>query len=348
MTQENDAPESQAAESGAAAGGQPALPVYELKSYDPVEIELPRFELTDEQIDQQIMQYAEQYGAEYVPTDRKVVGPKEDIKIDISVSKDGKEVENLNADDRLYSLNQGFMPPDFDAHVMGMNVGETREFDFKAPDFDDSQAQEAVFHASVTVNRIMRKTVPEITDGWVKKFMPMHNSAKEFRAYVADSMRQDVARMMEQEKNQRAAHALAERFEGKIEDRFYEEARASLIAQYEQQAAAQGLSLNDMIAQQGMDQNNFSMMLMMQVREIITQGFSLDSWARHYGLEASEADVKELAQMMAPQGKADEFLSHLEQNPADKREFENAALRYVANKDLAAKAKVTYVEEPAQ
>lgn len=345
MAQDNkdEAPYEGAAATDTPEAQMPPLPEYELTSYEPVEFEMPRIAVSDAQVDQKIREYTERYGVEYVPTNRKVVGAKDDVKIDIVVTKDGVEMPGLTSDDRLYTVGEGLMPEDFDRNVVGMEVGEAKEFDFTAPDFDADGA-EGTFHASVTVNKIMRRTIPQVTDGWVRRYLPQYKDAESFRAQIEKELADEAGRMAEQERNQRAAHALAERFEGHIDDVFYEQMRANLQAGYAQQAQAQGMSMQDFVKAQGMDDNTFSMMLMMQTREMLVQGFSLDAWARHFSLEVSDADLHQFAAMMVPAGKADEFLERLERNPAEKESFAQSALRYVANKDLVAKAKITYVD----
>lgn len=320
----------------------PPIPEYELSSYEPVEFSMPPFEVSDAQVEQKLMQYAEQFGADYIPSNRKVVGPKEHLNIDVEVTKDGETVENITSEDRLYSLGEGLMPIDFDRNVLGMNVGETREFDFKAPDLDDPDLGEALFHAKVTLNKIMKRTIPQITDKWVERYMPMYESAEDFRTQVRKSLAEEAERMIEQEKNQRAAYELASRFEGKIDDYWYEITRADLRANYEQQAKAQGMDLEDFLGKQGMDENSFSMMLLFQTRETLTQGFSLDAWARHYNIEVTEEDVAEFAKMMAPTANTEELIAHIKEDPAQYAAFELAARRYAANKDLTSRAKINY------
>ena len=283
---------------------RPPVPEYELDSYEPVEFTMPPLGVTDEQVEAQMNEMADRFGAEYVDTNRKVVGPKENIEIDLEIRRDDKIVENLTAEGRLYTVGEGLMPIDFDRNVLGMKVGETREFDFLAPDFDDDEAKERTFHAVLTVKKVKKKVVPQITDKWVEKFLPMYKSAEDFRNATRAQLEQAASQMLGQEKNARAAHALAERFHGAIDDFFYEEARASMMAGYEQQAKQQGMDLEDFIGKQGMDQNQFSMMLMLQVRGMLTEGFSLDAWARHYNIEATNDDIAELAKMMAARAKA--------------------------------------------
>lgn len=346
-----DEGDTQTPSAGGAAGApkpaeEPPVPEYELKSYDPVEFDMPKVSVSEEQVDQKLKEIAGQRGAQYVPTKRKVVGPREDIKLDIEVRRDGKTVPNVSAEDRHYTLGEGFMPESFDREVLGMTVGEPKTFTFKAPDYEDPNGAEREFEATVTVNKIMKKTVPEITDHWVKENIPQFHSAEELRDQVRKGLQDELDGTVENEKLQRAASALAERFEGKIDDYWYEKMQSDLSAQYEQQARAQGVDFEEFLDRQGMDDQKFSMMLMFQAREMLRQGFSLDAWARHYGLEPTDEDIRELTGMMVPAEHVDELIERANQDPKQKEALAMAARRHIANKDLVAKAKINYVDDP--
>ncbi len=323
----------------------PPMPEYELSSYEPVEFEMPKLAVSDQQVEQKMMEYADKFGAEYEPTVRTIVGEKENIKMDIDVLKDGEPVRNLCSKDRLYTLDEGLMPPGFDEYLKGMKVGETKTFTFLAPDFSDAEGAQRDFEATVTINTIMKKKAVVIDDEWVSQHMPVYRNAEEFRTVTRKGIMDEAQQVYEQEKNARAAHALSERFDGAIDDAFYNATRADMLNAYEQQASMQGMELDEFIKAQGMDENSFSMMLMMQVRETLVQGFVLDAWARHYDIKVTAEDEKALAEMMAPGGHAQELLANFDRSPQEKEAFRLAARRYVANCDVAKKAHITYVQE---
>ena len=326
------------------------LPVYELPSYEPVSFSMPKLEITDEQIEAKMMEYAESINADYEETKRKVVGPKENIKFKIEIKKDGEVIPNLTSDERLYTLGEGLMPIDFDRNIVGMKVGERKEFTFTAPDFDDMENHaDRPFEGMVEILSIVRPVKPVITDEWIMKYLPLYKDAADFREQTRKGLLAEAERMIENEKNQRSAYALAERFEGKIDDYWYETTRSDLRRSYEEQAKAAHLDLEDWLGQQGIEEQQFSMLLMFQTREMLTQGFSLDAWARHYNIEPDEKDVVELAEMMAP-GHGQEMYDKLVAD-GDEKQMEGlriAARRYLANKDLTAKATITFEEPDAQ
>ena len=325
----------------AARADAPQVPEYELSSYDPVAFEMPRYEVSDEQVEAQMRTYADKMALDYVEAAPRPVGPKDTVKIDLEVDKDGEPLKGICSEDRLYTMGEGFMPIGFDRGLLDMEPGQTREFDFDAPDLaDDADMAERPFHAKVALKAVMDKEDPEFTDEWVKEHLPLYKSADDFREQMRLGIEAQGRQAVEQEKNARAVQALSERFDGSIDDYFYEVTREELVRGYEAQARQQGMDLEDFLGKQGIDQQQFSMMLMMQVRETLVQGYALDAWARHYGIEASDEDVQELANMMS-QGHAQEFLEQVRQDDPELEGMRTAARRYAANKDLVAKAQIS-------
>lgn len=317
------------------------LPVFELDSYEPVEYVLPKVQIDEDQVNARIKDIVEQMSADFVATTRTKLEEKDHCEIDLEVfDAQGKPVKNLCSKNWLYSVQEGLMPAGFDQGIIGMNVGETREFPFNAPDLDAPDQAEKEYSAEVTLNTVMDRAMPKITDAWVARYMPIYPSAAAFRQYVRQELEDEAERMQESERLSRAASALAQRFNAKIDDEHYEMMRANMMAGYEAQAKSEGLELDAWIEKQGMDKQQFTMMMMFQVRDMLKTGFSLDAWARHYKIEPTQDDLEEFATMMAPQGQAPALLKRLENDTDERESFMLAARRYIANKDLAERATV--------
>ncbi|MBP5313487.1 MAG: trigger factor family protein [Eggerthellaceae bacterium] len=100
-------------------------PSFDLSSYDPVEVKLPKVEVTEDDIDAEIKEIMQ---SSY---DFEDAGDKGKIKSDgfaeIKLSaKDqaGNALSNLNSDSRLYSLGMGMLPVAFDNGIVGLKKGD--------------------------------------------------------------------------------------------------------------------------------------------------------------------------------------------------------------------------------
>lgn len=275
-------------------------PEYELSSYGPVAISISPFEIDEKEIDAQLAQMAEQY-AEYVTDEPRPVREHDNLLISMNTMRDGEPLFALSFESRTYVMNQDMMPSGFDENLLGMEVGETKSFTFFGPALDEkgNEFQEEV-HTSVTVQEIQKKVIPAINDAWVSRYMPHFKNEASLRGALREQLSNSRKEQYELYKRQVAAGELSTRFEGKIDDAIYEAMRDSIMNDMQMQLQQQGIALNQFIEQNGGEQQ-FSMMLMMQTRQNLVEGFSLDALYRHEKMALSEEDIFEAAKSMNPQ-----------------------------------------------
>lgn len=317
-------------------------PEYELTSYEPVEITLPKFVIDESEIDQQIAQLADR-STVYETADPKPLEKGDACFVAIKCFEDGKELTGLTTDGRTYIAGEGFMPADFDEHIMGMEPGETREFVFEGPSVDKDYNQfTQKFDCVVTLKEIQKAVVPDVTDEWLATNLPMYKSVEDLRNDIRGNIERRDREQYEMYKRQVAAAALTDRFEGKIADEVYENARNNLMRSIHIGLQQQGMSWEDYVNQSG-GENQVNMMMMLQVREMVVQGYVLDAVFRHEGLELTEEDIDEACRMMAPGAPVQQVR---EQVKIEGKDFvlRESARRLKANKWVADNAKVTYQE----
>ncbi len=287
-------------------------PKYELSSYEPVTITVQPFSVSEEEVQRHMDETAEHY-AEYVAADPHPVVKGDSVKVKLVCSEGGKPMPGLTTDGRTYTTGAGYMPDGFDENIIGMNVGETKEFSFEGPSLND-KGEECTQKVDcvATVLEIQKKVTPEITDEWVQKYMPMYKSAEDFRNSIRESLEKQGREQYNDYNRQLAASELAKRFEGSIPDDIYEAMREQLMINVRQTAQQQGKTLDAFIEEQG-GQQQFGMMMMMQIRELLVQGFALDALFRHERLTLNDEDIDAACHLMNPQVNPKMLRQRLEQ-----------------------------------
>ena len=214
---------------------------------------------------------------------------------------EGEEIKALTTKDRTYVLGRGYMPEGFDEALLGMEPGQTKEFTFDAPlGMEDGKAVMKPIQCTVTVNSVQKEVVPVIDDAWVKANMPMFASLQ--------ALRDDMRRVFEAQQReayegyvqQMAVGKLTSRFEGRIADEIYEATRTHLMQNLRAELQQQGMTWEQFVAANGGEQQ-FGMMLMMQTREVLVQGFCLDAVYRHERMTLTDKDLEDACYGMNPQ-----------------------------------------------
>ncbi|MCL1846972.1 MAG: hypothetical protein FWF91_03285 [Coriobacteriia bacterium] len=322
-------------------------PIYEIEDYSPVKIRVPKPEISEADIDRQLLKMAEEY-TKYEKDEDHPVQDGNDILFGIKTcDSKGEEITQLSAERRAYTVGQNYIPGGFDAQLTGMDVGETKTFDITSKDFlrvesEDPEATET-YTFTVTILEIQKRVIPAITDSWVEKNIPNLSTVPELR----EEIRKQGLLYREQElgnmKSYLAASEFARRFKGSIADELYELTREDIMSNMQQALQAQGKSLRDFIQEQGGGDQQFSMQLMMQTREVLTQGFSLDALARHLKLEVTDQDIEDTFHAMAP---GYERQARMEFEMTGRMyQIEEGALRNKANKWLVENAEIEYISE---
>ena len=315
-------------------------PAYELTSYEPVEITVEKYTEDTEAVERQIKMMAEQF-AEYKDAEPHAVAKGDACSISMKASMDGKELPGLTMENRTYVTAEGYMPEGFEEQIIGMNVGETKSFTFESPSLDGNDSHSESIECTVTINAIQEKVVPETDDEWVKKFFPMYQSLQELKNDISQGVDAQRRESYEQYCRGVAAEALVSRFEGKISDEAYESTAASLSKNMQDQAAAQGLAWDQFLEMQGGAQQ-FNMMLMIQVRQMLVQGYCLDAIYRHEKLKVEEKHIMEACASVNPQNP--EAVRQQMEETGRGFALREVAERLCASDYLFKNAKVTYAE----
>ncbi|MCL2807199.1 MAG: hypothetical protein FWD27_03410 [Coriobacteriia bacterium] len=279
-------------------------PYFELSSYDPVTVKLPQITITEEEIDDQILKLSQQR-AELVADEGAEVSQGREVRFAFKTAyKDNDEpIVQLTDERRAYQLGQGYMPKEFDEQLMGMKSGESKSFDFELPmppGPDGLSGKTRTATTTVDLIQVERRVVPSITDAWVEKNLPDAKNVEGLRKMLHSEGMRFKQKEQEDMKMFAVASTLAQRFTGNIPDEIYEHMQSEMLFNLKEQLKSNGMTIEQLAQNMGMDMQQFNMTSMMQVRETLRQGFSLDALARHHKFTVTEEDIAEALKRMSP------------------------------------------------
>ena len=314
-------------------------PSYELSSYEPVEVSLDTPQVPESQVEAKLQEMVGGYN-DYLPESAHPLEKGDSCLIELVAYEDGKEIEALSTgtQGRVYTLFDNLMPQSFDTQLLGMAPGDSKSFEFEAPDLDAQGNQIAVV-VSCTV-KILENRVqapPQLTDEWVAQYLPLYKNVEEMRQIARSELIQAADKQYAGKLRQAVVEELAKRFQGKIADEIYEATQANLLEDIRMQMTQQGVDFDEYVKKQG---NMFNMQLMLQTRETLVQGYALDAVFRHEGLTLTEEDLVTWCNAVAPGQSAREMRKNMERSGRGFVMREGAA-RLKANDWVAQHARVT-------
>ncbi|MGN0078419.1 MAG: trigger factor [Coriobacteriales bacterium] len=315
----------------------------ELRSYDPVKIAVAPYSFDESLVEQQMQELADSIPHYESTGENRAVraGDSVLIELDCTDKDTGLKIGGLCFPSLTYVAGKGTMPQGFEDAVIGMMPGEKKEFEFEGPDVDEADNERVQrVQARVRILQLQEERKASVTDEWVAIHMPMFKNAGELRADMRRSLEQYSRDQYDAQCRQLCASKAAQRFEGHIPDEAYEHMRAQLLAELDRQLAQQKMTREEYMKQMGGEQQ-FSMMLIVQSREALAQGYALDAVFAHEGLKLDDEDYTLAAREINPQVNPQQLRKQLE---ASGRGYmlREAAQRRKAAQWLLDHAKISY------
>lgn len=322
-------------------------PEFELSSYEPVEVEIPSAEATDEEVEGQIEELRNYYHDFKDANANTKVKPGEFVEFTVKATDaEGNEVAALCAENRLYELGANVFPASFDAELIGLKKGQEKSFDLDLSEDDSmvtsSLENKGMFHFDVTLNVIKRKVLPEVTEEWATETFGFE-SLEDMREKIADGIRSQKASSLPRRKENECLLALGQRLVGELPAAMCEREETNLLQSFYGQLSQSGITFDKYLDSMGITPDQFKEDNKKQAADLVRQDLALDAWARHFDLKVTDEEVTaEFTKADLPNA------AELEKEWRDAGRLpmiREGILRTNAMMDVVAKAKVTEVVE---
>jgi trigger factor len=258
-------------------------PTAGIGGYQGLRVELPAFEATDEEIDNQVNRLRAQF-AELAPVDR----PAEDhdhVTVDIVGSRDGEPLPGLEAEGYMYEVGTGGIAPEVDENLRGASVGDVLEFQ-AVPAQEDQEPVDF----RIEVHQVQAKDLPEPTDEWaaeVSEFETIEALRTDLASRISN-VRRIQAQMALRDK---AVLALVELVELEVPEPLVNHEVQQRLEDLAMRLQAQGMSAQDYLMATGQSQED----LVSELRTAAVQNVKADLALRALAdAEDLQADDDEL------------------------------------------------------
>ncbi|MCZ2722805.1 trigger factor [Marinomonas sp. 15G1-11] len=166
-------------------------PVVELVDATNISVERVISEVTDADVDTMLETLRKQ-NADWVAVEREAADGDQ-ATIDFVGYIDGEAFEGGEAKDHKLVLGSNTMIPGFEAGIIGMKVGESRDVMVTFPEDYQAEAlkgKEAKF--VITASEVAEQSIPELNDAFVEKFGLEEATVEALRAEVRKNMEREL------------------------------------------------------------------------------------------------------------------------------------------------------------
>jgi trigger factor len=291
------------------------LPEIELGDLSKIEVEKPKSEITDKDIDKMIDNLRRQQ-ATMKQVKRKSKN-KDVLLIDFKGYIDGEEFEGGAAEKHKLTLGSGQMIPGFEKAIVGGKAGE--EFDIEVTFPEDYQNEElagkpATF--SIKIHEVQEPQLPELDKEFFEKFGIDAEDEEGFRAEVQKNMERELKQAVSNKVKNDVVEGLLETTELEVPaalvDQEIDRLRQDAVQRFGGQVDPQQLPKE--IFQE-------------QAERRVKTGLLFQEVVKKNDLKADDAKVDEKIQEIASTyEQPDEVVAHFNNSPEQKQQIESSVL----------------------
>jgi trigger factor len=220
--------------------------------YKGVHVTRPSTEVADDEVDSWVERLRRQF-AELEPVERAALDG-DFVTVNITVTKDGAEVERLSREDYLYAIGSGEFGARLDAELSGTKPGDILRFDdtLEAARVGDELAGLASFQ--VLVKDVKALKLPDADDAFAKTASEF-DTMDALRADLREKVREVKEREIEGVIRDRVLQAMVDTVDVDLPDSLIEDETGHRVRHAEENAGRYGLTLDQMLEIQGWDRD---------------------------------------------------------------------------------------------
>ncbi len=272
-------------------------PEVTLGQYKDLELKVEDSPVDPEALNKALENLRNQHAEIKIITDRKTTD-KDLVKIDFDGYVNGEKIKGGEGKNYPLDLGNSTFIPGFAEQLVGKNVGEEFDIDVTFPEDyhdDNLKGQKAVF--KIKINEINEKVLPELNDEFVAKVGPFK---------TVDDLKSDIQKYLDESReNANKSNSENEIFKAAIANASVEIPQAmidreaqSLLAEYKNRLAAQGISWEMVVKAQGDEE--LTKNLNEDAKTRIKNSLVIDKIAKVENINLDRADLdKKFAELSA-------------------------------------------------
>lgn len=290
-----------------------------LRSYEPVELTLPVFSVTDEEVDGEVERIAS-YHATNVTIDPRPIRIDDMVRINIRTTEDGHPFPGLSRDSVDIQLGVGTLPYEIEAALLGRGIGDVVEVDFEYTDRsalssglgrsvdggcggerEEGESEVVDLHSSVTIRALRRLNVPEVTDQWVHDNIALSETVEEFRDRTRGKLLSKKRRLYVDRVEYDVVSEMGKRLVEDAPEEVVVSVAKQLSKEFDIFLRQHELDRGTYLAIQGMAESELLEQIQGDAHDRVSQDIALVSYASHFGIQLDDGDINVMFSQPTPE-----------------------------------------------
>ena len=274
-------------------------PEVKLGDYKGLEAEMNSFEVSDEEVEDEIKTLQDR-NSRLVTVEDRAAEMGDSVELDFEGFVDGVAFDGGKGDNYPLELGSGSFIPGFEEQVAGHNVED--EFDVNVTFPEEYQAdlagKEAVFKCKI--HEIKHKELPEVDDDFAKDVSEFDTLA-ELKEDIKKSIIEKKEKEAKADFENKLLELVIENIEAEIPDCMFDQKVDEMVQDYAYRLQMQGLDLNTYLQYLGQTVDEFKAQFEEGAKKQVKVSLALEAIVEAEKIEASEDEINAEVDKLAEQ-----------------------------------------------
>lgn len=296
----------------------PVKPDVEIDKYTGLKIKKFEYNVTDEDVENEVKKLLERHAEEVEVTDR-VSKNGDKVNIDFSGSVDGEKFAGGTAESYDLVLGSGSFIPGFEEQVEGMEIGSNKDITVKFPEnyqAENLRGRDAVF--AIKLNKIYENKLPELTDEYVKKNAGVETVA-EYKEKCRERLLKTAQNRSRDETENSIVSEIVKNAKAEIPNAMIESEIDRMVQDFSYRLMYQGLKMEDYLRYMGQTMEEFREQYREQAAPRVMSQLVIEKIVKTENFTAEDAEVEEkiAEQAKSVEKSAEEYKKNMDPRQLD-------------------------------
>lgn len=272
-------------------------PELTLTSTDDFAVTVPSKEASETEVDMQVAMMRDRF-ATLEPVSDRALAADDFALISFVGYVDGESYEGNEVDKYLYEMGQGLMPVEFDAGIVGVEIGGEKRIEFAIPDTSSNPefvGKTAQF--DVTVHEIKAKVLPTLDDEFAGNMG--FESLEEMRTDMRTRMGVQKLVAHDREKERAVKAQLAERLEGEASEAMVRQRTGTMLRDFQAMLEQRDMTIESYLQATGVTAATLETDIAGQAAQSVKEDLALEALFRAKGMEVTDTDIDDELKVVA-------------------------------------------------
>lgn len=275
-------------------------PEFTVENYKGVKLTLPKAEVTEEEVEDQLKSYAVR-NARLVSVDREARKDDTLILDYKGFTYDDEQFEGGTAENAKLKLGSNQFIPGFEDDLMGVKAGEERTVNVRFPeDYPSDKLAGEMARFECTVHDVKEEDVPPVDDELAKECSE-YDTIDEWKVEIRQKLEENKKMQTEASIQNEAMRIIYNNTVVDMPEVMIEHEIDDLLRQFDQQLSYSGMDLQKYLATTHTEMSEFREQIRDEAERKVKTRLIIEAVAKQEGVEASEEEVEEALKKMGVQ-----------------------------------------------